>query len=68
MSAYESDERSQLKEDEETHLWSRTIALSNYVKGGNAFHDGTKYTSDMKYSRFEVTYQDEGLYNLITKV
>jgi hypothetical protein len=39
MSAYESDERSPLKEENETHLMSRTISLSMYVHGGDAFHD-----------------------------
>jgi hypothetical protein len=39
MSAYEIHERSPLKEEKETHLRSRTIALSKYVNGGDAFHD-----------------------------
>jgi hypothetical protein len=66
MSAYESDEGSPLKEERETHLRSRTIALSKHVNGGDAFHDRTKCASDMKYSTIEVTYEDEELYNRIT--
>jgi hypothetical protein len=39
MSTYESDERSPFKEEIVTHLMSRTISLSKYVQGGDAFHE-----------------------------
>jgi len=55
MSAYESDERSPLTEEKETHLRSRTLALSKYIDGGDAFHERTK-----------CTYEDEELYQRIT--
>jgi hypothetical protein len=64
MSAYECDERSTLKEEKETNLRSRTIALCNYVNGGDAFHNYTKCSSDIKYSTIDVTYEE--LYNRIT--
>jgi hypothetical protein len=36
MSAYESDERSPLKEEKETNVGSRRFAPSNYASGGDA--------------------------------
>jgi hypothetical protein len=39
MSAYESAERCPLKEEKETNLQSRTIALSKCVNGGDGIHD-----------------------------
>jgi len=44
MSTYDSDERSPLKEEKETYLRSRAIALSMYIDGGDAYHEQTKYT------------------------
>jgi len=66
MSVYESNESSPLKEEKETHVWSRTIALSKYVIGGDPFHHCTICASDMKYTTIELTYEDEELYNRIT--
>jgi len=42
ISAYESDESSPLKEENETYFRSRTMALSKYIHGGDTFHELTK--------------------------